>query len=246
MTATDDMANRIMAAVERELNLPLLVEPDHGRLVISGAVGSEELVGAIMDIARHVAGDTPLDTNIDVVMLQAGEQGEFDLSEGDVGNWRGGSAGYDEDDEIEPGDFTDQEGITDPDAASGAGSSGVDLGDDPTEGDRVYTPPLDPVGSDTEVIGGFSESSLSSLVTERSSDGSYGDEAIAESVRRELREDSATNPLALDIAVRGGVVVISGQVQTMDDAEAAQSVAARVPGVREVVDQTESESGYLR
>jgi osmotically-inducible protein OsmY len=66
-----------------------------------------------------------------------------------------------------------------------------------------------------------------------------GDEALAEAVRRELKEDAATTSLAVDVFVRRGVVHLRGWVPDMDDVDNAEAVAERVPGVREVVDELE-------
>ena len=57
------------------------------------------------------------------------------------------------------------------------------------------------------------------------------EEDIRDDVIRELREDSLTTDLKLTVDVRRGVVILTGTVQTLDDAENAQAVAARVPGV---------------
>jgi osmotically-inducible protein OsmY len=56
-------------------------------------------------------------------------------------------------------------------------------------------------------------------------------------VRRELAEDSATADLNIVVAVRNGVVHLRGQVADLDDADNAESVAGRVPGIREVVEE---------
>src|SRR5438309_1598720 len=56
--------------------------------------------------------------------------------------------------------------------------------------------------------------------------------AIVEAVRRELAGDSTTRMLSLDIAVSAdGFVRLSGTVPSLEDAEAAEEVAYRVPGV---------------
>ncbi len=75
---------------------------------------------------------------------------------------------------------------------------------------------------------------MDSLEVERSADGTLGDEAIADAIRRELREDAATTALAVDVAVYRGVARLRGTVQDIADAENAEEVAARVPGVLEV------------
>lgn len=140
--------------------------------------------------------------------------------------------------ELEP-DFTDAPGTSDPLAVVGPSSSALDM---VGESGEVYTPPIDPVVTtdqhgQTEVLGGFSPSSTDSIEVERSaSDGRLGDEAIAEAIERELREDAMTTALDIRAEVRQGVVHLRGTVDGPEDVEMAESVASRVPGVVEVVD----------
>lgn len=142
--------------------------------------------------------------------------------------------------ELEPS-FNDQTLLSDPVAAAGPSGSAEDQ---VQEGDDVYTPPTDPVvttdlSGRTQVLGGFSTDALESVEVERSSDGRLGDEAIEEAILRELREDAATTDLDVRVTVREGVAHLHGQVPTLDDAESAEEVAARVPGVKEVVEELE-------
>jgi osmotically-inducible protein OsmY len=115
--------------------------------------------------------------------------------------------------------------------------------EDPTE-DAMF-PPTDPVvtmgaSGQLEVLGGFSETSLDDVDVEASATGDEpGDLALEEAVRRELREDAATTDLHINVTVARGVVYLSGRVAGPEDADAAESVAANVPGVTDVVDQLE-------
>jgi hypothetical protein len=118
-------------------------------------------------------------------------------------------------------------------------SSGVDPEE---EDDTAYCPPIDPVVTtdrhgNPRVLGGFSSSSMESIEVEPSSDGTLGDEAIVEAILRELREDAATTALQIDVRVAGGVAHLHGTVADIVDAGNAEEVAARVPGVIEVVDE---------
>src|SRR5919204_2063333 len=54
-----------------------------------------------------------------------------------------------------------------------------------------------------------------------------GDEALADAVRRELAEDSATTDLNIVVAVRNGVAHLRGRVSDLDDADNPESVAGR-------------------
>jgi hypothetical protein len=113
------------------------------------------------------------------------------------------------------------------------------------EGETVFFPPTDPVvapasGGNLEVLGGFTPTSDTSLEVEPSAlDNQPGDEALADAVRRELREDALTTDLAINVIVRRGVVRLRGTVPTLEDAEHAGEVAGRLPGVAEVVEELE-------
>ena len=66
-----------------------------------------------------------------------------------------------------------------------------------------------------------------------------GDDDIRIDVLRELREDALTTDLRLEVNVINGIVFLKGTVQSVEDAENAEAVAGRVPGVVEVRDMTE-------
>lgn len=70
-------------------------------------------------------------------------------------------------------------------------------------------------------------------------DNQPGDEALADAVRRELQEDVLTTALPIDVGVEEGVVHLYGTVEELEDAENAEEVASRVPGVLEVIDELE-------
>jgi hypothetical protein len=110
-----------------------------------------------------------------------------------------------------------------------------------------YFPPTDPVvrpehpsHEGAEVLGGFQPTAMddTDLVSEATT-GGPADVAIAEAVQRELREDALTTDLPIRIVVRAGVVSLRGVVPSLELAEAAEEVAARVEGVTEVVDELE-------
>jgi osmotically-inducible protein OsmY len=111
-----------------------------------------------------------------------------------------------------------------------------------------FVPPTDPVVRPApereegyDVVGGFAATSMDSATEGAESVSSVvrGDEAIADDVRRELREDSLTTDLEIRVVVRRGVVYLYGAVATLDDAVAAEEVASRVPGVMEVREKLE-------
>lgn len=93
-----------------------------------------------------------------------------------------------------------------------------------------------------EVVGGFAPTSMDDPAPGEwpVSGVRRGDEEIADDVRRELGEDAATTDLhEVRVWVRDGVVYLRGRVGSLVDAEAAEEVAARVPGVEEVREELE-------
>jgi len=129
-------------------------------------------------------------------------------------------------------DFTDQPLTTDAQAV-------VEDGD----GSEVFFAPTDPVlrtgaHGEPEIAGGFSPTA-EAPTPERSSDGSIGDEAIADAVRDALALDASTADLQLNVEVDAGVVRLRGTLSSIEDEENAEAVASAVPGVTEVVDETD-------
>jgi osmotically-inducible protein OsmY len=95
------------------------------------------------------------------------------------------------------------------------------------ESGEPFVPAMDPVvGLDhrgrVQVIGGFALSSLDEIDVDPSAqEPSPGDEALAEAIVRELRE---------------GVATLHGTVAGPEDADAAETVVAHVPGVVDIID----------
>lgn len=106
-----------------------------------------------------------------------------------------------------------------------------------------YSPPTDPVidvddRAQVHVLGGFSPSATDGMDAPPSAeDGRPGDAALEDAVRDELRRDAATTDMVVGVRVREGVAYLSGSAASLDDAENAEAVAARVPGVIEVVEE---------
>jgi hypothetical protein len=113
----------------------------------------------------------------------------------------------------------------------------------PEERGEPYAPPVDPVltmdaRGRPQVLGGFSFSSMDAIdVAPSAQDARPGDEALAEAIRRELREDALTTGLAIEVEVHVGRAHLRGTVAGLEDAEAAEAVAMRVPGVFDVQDE---------
>jgi hypothetical protein len=209
--------------------------------VLTGMVDSDADAVAVVDLVREAAPGFKIDPNF---------EDEIELPETVEGQFREGVGPADLPDSLEEvvaeggevyPDFTDQRILTDPTAAMG---SPDDLEDPVQEGDDVYVPPSDPVISlrqdgQPEVLGGFSQDSMQDVDVARSADGRLGDEAIAEAVLRELRQDAATTDLRIHVHVRNGVVYLRGRVPGPEDVEDAEEVASRVPGVSEVIEELE-------
>jgi len=223
----------------RQAGLYLVVEQNGDRLIISGRVDTSGEHDAALDIVMAMAADRQIDDNIEL------DENLPDFVGETAANPIVNISDFTIVDETTVGevdaDFTDQPILTDPVAAPGPSDSD----EDPVEaGDMVYVPPTDPVvGIDEtghlEVIGGFSPTSDDSIEVEPSAmDNLPGDEALTDAVLRELREDAATTDLHLHVVVRNGVAHLRGVVAGLEDAENAEAVAARIPGIVEVVEET--------
>lgn len=234
------MATRA-ADIERQLaeqaDLHVIVSEEDGHLTLNGMVTTDEEREAALDLIADLAPDMPVEDNLEVTGTMPGTVGDLDLSEMETDEFPGASPGLQEE-SLEAGDFADQATIDDGAWTASGPTSAID-DDIVSEGDNVYTPPIDPVGTNWQVIGGLQSSSMESVEVERSSDGTLGDEAVAEAVRRELLEDSATTGLEVSVDVRRGVVHLHGRVPYLEDADSAEEVASRVPGVVEVREELE-------
>jgi osmotically-inducible protein OsmY len=239
MTKPADLASRVASDLA-DAGLDLLVEHDEERILVSGIVMTEEQRAAAIDIATtDVGSELAVDDSIEVSGAVPDDLGDLDLSETDVAGFRGSTPGLEDSESAHAGDFTDQDTVSAQQFAQPGSLSddGNPLGEEVSrraERGEAYVPPTDPVGTDTEVIGGFSRSSMDTSEPARSSDGTIGDEAIRDAIERELREDAATTALEIQIEVVSGVAILTGNVADMVDAENAEAVAGRVTGVLEV------------
>jgi len=242
----ESRAAQIERAIREVAGLDVVVEEADGTITLEGVVDSERDREAAEDIAADLAGDADIDNALEVedllpvsVEAFASEQRSAEVSE------RMPEAGEAKV-ELNP-DFTDQSLAHDPFAVSGP-TDGVDDGEDTHDGDRVYVPPTDPVSTvdqhgEAAILGGFGISATDDVGTDvLVDDHGYGDEAIADAVRRELREDASTTGLQVRVVARNGVVHLHGAVPDLDDADAAEEVASRVRGVREVREELDVEA----
>ena len=232
----------LAAEVERRLHegaeLHISVEEDAGRLVLTGIIADETERATALELVAEVAPGVEVDDNLELdEALPEGIVGTLgDLVAPAVDERDASLEELAEAETLEPGDFTTQETLEFGDAAAGPTSA---FDDEASEGDEVFVPPVDPVGTDREVIGGLQSSAVDEIDVERSADGQLGDEAIRDAVLRELREDAVTTELAIDVEVTRGRVILTGTVTDIQEAETAEEVAARVPGVVEVQEQLE-------
>jgi osmotically-inducible protein OsmY len=234
-----ETSSRIEREIEQQAGVHVAVDERGDELVVTGLVDTQGEREAALDVARALAPGKRIVDDLEVAGLLPEDISGLSLSEVAVGDFQPATQGTSDDESIEPGDFTDQEILTNPLGAAGPAATGVD--EDISEGDEAYVPPTDPVRTrEGEFLGGFQTTSMDSVAVPRSAlDGEPGDEAIADALRRELREDAATSDLEIAVSVEDGVVRLTGSVASLDDAENAEEVAFRIDGVVDVIDELE-------
>lgn len=109
-----------------------------------------------------------------------------------------------------------------------------------------WTPPTDPViqpaandQGGAQVVGEMNEPGVDDDIQQLIP---QTDEDLGQNVVDALKSDAETADLDLRVLVRDGVVTLRGKVPSLDDSDAAEEVAGRVPGVREVHDETDVEA----
>jgi osmotically-inducible protein OsmY len=255
--ARGSLSTQIERELEQQAEIHVAAEESDDAVVLSGLVDTPELRATAERLAAALARGKRIDNNIEVMAtLPESEPDAVVSPEQRIGAVEppygeapdavtrevppaGGIAESIADvetpnTELAP-DFTDQPLTTDYQA----------IAEDTRSGDAVYFPPTDPVvrpaaGGNIEVIGGFQATSMDTAeVAPSAIDGQPGDEALADAVRRELLEDASTTDLAIAVQVRNRVARLRGRVTDIDDAENAEAVAARVPGIIEVIEELE-------
>jgi hypothetical protein len=233
MDQTNNSRSPDVAELERQLeSLGLFVAVDlrENTLLLSGEVESEDDKQAALDLASDFARRNHLSIDDSIDVLE--EIPESALT-------------Y----------FEETDSIDDEDAIAAVGREGIDPADDQrsigtsdaefaAEEGIPYYPPTDPVvepsegEEELEIIGGFAPGSYDRSEDLRAGQN-LGDEQITDLVRRELREDATTTDFDIEVETRAGVVFLRGTVETLDDAENVEAVAARVPGVVDVREELE-------
>jgi osmotically-inducible protein OsmY len=255
--ARGSLSTQIERELEQQADIHVAAEESDDAVVLSGLVDTPELRATAERLAAALARGKRIDNNIEVMAtLPEMEHETADLPERRVGAVEppqfeeavtrdlppaGGLAETIADVEIPntelAPDFTDQLLTTDYQAVA----------EDTDSGDTVYFPPTDPVvapapGGNIEVLGGFQATSMDTAeVAPSALDGQPGDEALADAIRRELREDASTTDLPIAVVVRNRVARLRGRVTGVEDVENAEAVAGRVPGLLEVIEELEVE-----
>jgi osmotically-inducible protein OsmY len=236
------LANWIARVLARRAGVEAIVEQDDHTIRLSGRVASEEARQAAEEIATVMADGQKIENDLEIEVVLPADLGDFmtPLPSAEV------AARLEE----READVTDEEpSILESILASDDDFSATEDGSLarvqealPEEDGEPSFPPTDPVvglnpRDELEVIGGFESTSVDEIDVDPSAEDSQpGDEALADAVRRELREDAATTDLKIEVLVRRGIVYLLGPVDGPEDAEQAEEVAGRVPGAREVID----------
>ncbi|MBI2953295.1 MAG: BON domain-containing protein [Chloroflexi bacterium] len=201
---------------------------DDGIVYLNGTVRSGEERELAIRLAGGVEGVQKVSSNLEIA-----EVGSMDLE-------RSGDSFQESDEEevdlgssVEP-DFTEALGTT-------------DVMESSSEAEPFF-PPTDPVvfpirreEGGIEVVGGFAPTSEDDVSEPRDYPPKVyqTDDELAGNVRRALARDASTASLDIRVLVYNGIVHLRGRVQSIEDAEQAESVAAEVPGVVEVREELE-------
>ncbi len=239
------LAERIQRELAARDGISIVVGEAGGAIVLSGRAESDEERSRAVRLARSLAPDRRIVNSLEVERVVA--EGIEDTTGVNADELNPGepamspppvlkSTGYDADLNDVPLE-TDEMDVVDP--TYEVTSDRVA----PVEEDPSYFAPTDPVigvgqEGEVEVRGGWTPTSMTSEeVAASAEDNQPGDEALADAIARELREDASTLALNLEVEVDQGVAHLRGTVTDLTDAENAEEVAGRVPGVRDVIDE---------
>ena len=244
--AERQLATVIDRRLQDEASIYAAVRVGAGVAYLDGVVESAEQRDAASDLAAGVAGIERVQNDLDVEERAApGQNTPTNTSTYADANYQ----------------MLDSDLVTDPqplrdDLQPDFNDETDELGGDMTtdamlavEEGLPYMPPTDPVvrpsddDQELAISGGFGETSDDEYpdlqATTAIGDAPPGDEDVREQVIEALRTDAATADLVIQVVVRNGVVRLRGRVPTLDDAEAAEEVAGRVPTVVEVREELE-------
>ncbi|HEU5349319.1 MAG TPA: BON domain-containing protein [Ktedonobacterales bacterium] len=232
------VAQRIQQRLRETVSDDITVGAGNNAIYLSGRVPDEAQRQIAGEVARELTGGMGVENDLvverllpeDRIETRSPDLGEAPLYEHVTGPEENVGS-------LNP-QFTGQPLETNPAADAGVKDN------PPVEPDPVYFAPTGPVTStdrqgNPDVLGGVAPSAMEGMDVERSAeDNQPGDEALADAVYQTLAEDAATTGLALDITVEQGVAYLRGRVPNLVDAENAQFVAAEVPGIHDVTDET--------
>jgi hypothetical protein len=192
-----------------------------------------------IEFVRELGGDRPLDAQLpyfpaDEVMEPVEPLTDTELDEGETELPESSMDGLEllEELDLRP-DETD-----DPNVAAEEGLAYVPPIDPPVVADREY-----PEG--VEIAAGFGSSALDEPYDDDHQSGELTAESdLAARIHEALRADASTSRWEDQIIVgtRGGLVVLRGVVDDVDDSDDVVAVVERVDGVQEVVDEIEVEA----
>jgi len=213
------------------------VEENQGTIVLSGMVDSERSRLAAEDIVHDIAPDLKVDNGLEIEDILPADVDSFQDEAGTA--W-----------DVPPvtTDVLPGEDSINPDFSQPTSPVMTTPDDDNEEMEDAPFAPTDPVVAvngerNAEILGGFSATSMDDAPVEPSAmDGKPGDEALEDAVRRELLEDASTTALSISVKVRNGIAYLRGGVEGPEDVDNAESVAARVPGIVEVIESLDLES----
>jgi hypothetical protein len=243
------LAERIQRRLDTEDIHVVVGQRQDGTILLSGRVGSEQQHARALRTAQQVAPDMRIDDGMEVERV-AGE----DFADNTGVNSDEPNLSQDPAVSPPPILMSDLEGF--PDVPLETDESDVvddTVYDDlpPVEPDPAYFAPTDPVTDadqqgNLQVLGGWTPTSMSSDEVDPSAeDNQLGDEAVADAIRREIQENAETTDLRVDVTVEEGVAHLRGTVPSLEDAEAAEAVAAQVPGVREVSEELDIQGSQM-
>lgn len=229
-------AGQIQRQIHEETGAHVVVAEAKGTILLSGAVPTDEALARATEIAASHAGGLRIENGLEVRRRVV--EGVADTS-GLQADELAGSAPAILSSDLDAGTNqvpleTEESDVVDPTVYDA---------EDPVEEDPAYFAPTDPVITEGErgearILGGWEPTSdEGNMVLPSVEDRRPGDEALADAIIRELREDASTTSLRIDVEVDQGVAHLKGSVADLTDAENAESVASRVPGVRDVVEE---------
>lgn len=244
--AQESLAERIQQQLAEQARIThVVVAGNRGKLILSGRVESDEQRQHAAQIAARLAPEAQIENDLEVeAVLPYGSEGDDALlADDEDGDIPESEADFERKGiDLDPG-LTSQPLETNPENVM---EPGDDTTSEAAEPEPAYFPSTDPVltvgeHGELEVDNGFAASSDEDEAPDRSAeDNRPGDEALADAIRRELREDALTTDLQIDVLVQRGVALLRGTVPDDEDAENAEEVANRIPGVLEVIDEMDS------